>query len=87
MRLPDGSVMRIGYEGQNGRDYTGIGKLMKDRGLIQASSMQDIMAYLRAHPEEGRAIMQENRSFVFSRRLRARGRWALWGCRSRQKQP
>lgn len=67
--LPDGGVMRIGYDGQNGRDYTGIGKLMKDRGLIQAGSMQDIMQYLRAHPEEGAAIMNENKSFVFFREL------------------
>jgi membrane-bound lytic murein transglycosylase A len=65
LRLPDGSVMRIGYDGQNGRDYTGIGKLMKDRGLIQAGSMQDIMQWLRANPEQGSAIMNENRSFVF----------------------
>ena len=67
--LPDGGVMRIGYDGQNGRDYTGIGKLMKDRGLIQAGSMQDIMAYLRAHPAEGAAIMNENKSFVFFREI------------------
>lgn len=73
LRLPDGSIMRIGYDGQNGRDYTGIGRLMKDRGLIQAGSMQDIMAYLRAHPEEGRAIMNENKSFVFFRELNGAG--------------
>ncbi len=73
VRMPDGSVMRIGYDGQNGRDYTGIGKLMKDRGLIQAGSMQDIMAYLRAHPAEGRAIMNENKSFVFFRELTGAG--------------
>lgn len=73
VRLPDGSVMRIGYDGQNGRDYTGIGKLMKDRGLIQAGSMQDIMNWLRANPVEGRAIMNENRSFVFFRELTGAG--------------
>ncbi|MDX3910072.1 MAG: MltA domain-containing protein [Sphingobium sp.] len=73
LRLPDGGVMRIGYDGQNGRDYTGIGKLMKDRGLIQAGSMQDIMAYLRAHPAEGAAIMDENKSFVFFRELTGAG--------------
>ncbi|HEX7876161.1 MAG TPA: MltA domain-containing protein [Sphingobium sp.] len=71
--LPDGGVMRIGYDGQNGRDYVGIGKLMKDRGLIQAGSMQDIMAYLRAHPAEGAAIMNENKSFVFFRELTGAG--------------
>jgi membrane-bound lytic murein transglycosylase A len=73
LRLPDGGVMRIGYDGQNGRDYTGIGKLMKDRGLIQAGSMQDIMAYLRANPVEGAGIMNENRSFVFFRELTGAG--------------
>jgi membrane-bound lytic murein transglycosylase A len=71
LRLPDGSVMRIGYAGQNGRDYTGIGALMRDRGLVVPGqlSMQGIMAWLRAHPEEGRAIMRENKSWVFFREL------------------
>lgn len=73
LRLPDGGIMRIGYDGQNGRDYTGIGKLMKDRGLIKAGSMQDIMAYLRANPEEGRKIMNENKSFVFFREVNGAG--------------
>ncbi|SEQ55850.1 murein transglycosylase A [Sphingobium sp. YR768] len=73
LNLPGGGVMRIGYDGQNGRDYTGIGKLMKDRGLIQAGSMQDIMQYLRAHPVEGAGIMNENKSFVFFRELTGAG--------------
>jgi membrane-bound lytic murein transglycosylase A len=73
LRLPDGGIMRIGYESQNGRGYTGIGRLMKDRGLITDGSMQGIMAYLRANPEEGRKIMQENKSFVFFRELTGAG--------------
>lgn len=75
LRLPDGGVMRIGYAGQNGRDYTGIGKLMRDRGLLGPgqASMQGIMGYLRAHPEEGRAIMRENKSFVFFKELTGAG--------------
>ena len=75
LRLPDGGVMRIGYAGQNGRDYTGIGKLMRDRGLLGPgqASMQGIMGYLREHPEEGRAIMRENKSFVFFKELTGAG--------------
>ncbi|MEO5938223.1 MAG: murein transglycosylase A [Sphingomonas sp.] len=71
VRQPDGSMFRIGYDSQNGRDYTGIGKLMRDRGLLQPghASMQDIVAYLRANPEQGRAIMRENKSYVFFRVL------------------
>jgi membrane-bound lytic murein transglycosylase A len=75
LKGPDGNVLRIGYAGQNGRDYTGIGKLMKDRGLLGPgqTSMQGIVAYLRAHPEEGRAIMRENKSFVFFKELTGAG--------------
>ena len=71
LRLPDGSVMRIGYDTQNGRAYTGIGKLMRDRGLLQPgqASMQGIIGWLRANPEQGRALMRENKSFVFFREL------------------
>ncbi|WP_336867700.1 murein transglycosylase A [Sphingomonas sanguinis] len=71
LRLPDGGIMRIGYDTQNGRDYTGIGALMKARGLLGPgqTSMQGIVAWLHDHPEEGRAIMRENKSFVFFREL------------------
>ncbi|WP_431470024.1 murein transglycosylase A [Sphingosinithalassobacter sp. LHW66-3] len=75
LRLPDGGVMRIGYAGQNGRAYTGIGALMRERGLLAPgqASMQGIMAWLRANPEQGRAIMRENKSWVFFRELTGPG--------------
>lgn len=75
LRLPDGGIMRIGYASQNGRDYTGIGKLMLDRGILLKgqASMQGIMGYLRANPEQGRAIMRENKSYVFFRELTGAG--------------
>jgi membrane-bound lytic murein transglycosylase A len=67
LRMPDGTIVRIGYDSQNGHPYTGIGKLMKERALVTDASMQGISNYLRANPEEGRKIMQENKSFVFFR--------------------
>jgi membrane-bound lytic murein transglycosylase A len=75
LRLPDGGIMRIGYAGQNGREYVGIGKLMRDRGLLEPghTTMQDIVAWLRAHPEEGKALMRENRSYVFFKELTGPG--------------
>lgn len=71
VRMPDGSVLRIGYDSQNGRDYTGIGSLMRQRGLLGPNqlSMQGIVGWLRANPDQGRAIMRENKSFVFFRVL------------------
>jgi membrane-bound lytic murein transglycosylase A len=75
LRSPDGTVIRIGYAGQNGREYVGIGKLMKDRGLLGPgqTSMQGIVAWLRANPEEGRAIMRENKSYIFFQELTGPG--------------
>ncbi len=75
LKQPDGSIMRIGYDSQNGRDYTGIGKLMKDRGLLAPgqSTMQGIMGWLRANPEQGRAIMRENKSWVFFKEVKGAG--------------
>jgi len=75
LRAPDGSVIRIGYAGQNGRGYTGIGSVMRERGLLgdgpaqYAASMQGIMQYLREHPAEGRELMRLNQSWVFFREL------------------
>ncbi len=75
LRLPDGSVMRIGYDGQNGKDYTGIGKLMRDRGLLAPgeATMQGIINWIRSHPAEGTAIMRENKSWVFFKELTGAG--------------
>lgn len=75
LRLPDGQVMRIGYHTQNGRDYVGIGSLMRQRGLLtpDRASMQGIVAYLNAYPDEGRALMRENGSYVFFRELTGPG--------------
>ena len=71
LRAPDGTVMRIGYAGQNGREYVGVGSAMRERGLIgdqpgqYPGSMQGIVQYLHDNPVEGRALMRENKSWVF----------------------
>jgi membrane-bound lytic murein transglycosylase A len=76
---PQGQIMRIGYAGQNGRDYVGIGSLMRERGLLgdgpgqYASSMQGLMQYLRDHPVEGADLMRQNKAWVFFRELTGDG--------------
>ncbi|WP_375398826.1 murein transglycosylase A [uncultured Sphingomonas sp.] len=71
LRLADGGSITIGYATQNGRDYTGIGVVMRDRGLVKPGqlSMQGLSAWLHANPDQGVAIMRENRSYVFFRVL------------------
>jgi membrane-bound lytic murein transglycosylase A len=79
LRTPDGGVIRIGYAGQNGREYVGIGSVMRERGLIgtgpgqYAGSMQGIMQYLRERPVEGAELMRLNKSWVFFRELTGDG--------------
>jgi len=79
LRTPEGEVIRIGYAGQNGRGYTGIGGVMRERGLLgdgpgqYAGSMQGIMAYIRENPEEGRNLMRLNKSWIFFRELTGDG--------------
>lgn len=75
MKLPDGGVMRIGYDGQNGRDYTAIGKLLRERGELAPgkAGMDEIVRWLRDNPEKGRALMRENKSYIFFRELTGAG--------------
>lgn len=67
VRLPDGRIVRVGYAGQNGHAYRGIGRLLVDRGEIppDALSMQTIRAWLRDNGDKAEALMAENASFVF----------------------
>jgi len=79
LRTPGGEVIRIGYAGQNGRGYTSIGAIMRERGLLGEGagqypvSMQGIMAYLRENPADGRDLMRINESWVFFRELTGDG--------------
>jgi membrane-bound lytic murein transglycosylase A len=75
LRLDDGTIMRIGYAEQNGRDYVAIGKLLRDRGILPqgGASMQAIKDWIRANPDEGRALMRENLSYIFFRELTGPG--------------
>ncbi len=73
LRAPDGAVIRLGFAGQNGYPYTGIGSVMRTQGLIgngpgqYPGSMQGILRYIHEHPAEGNALMQQNQSYVFFR--------------------
>lgn len=75
LRLPDGNVMRIGYDNQNGREYVAIGRLLRERNILPAggASMPQIVAWMRANPDAGRALMRENLSYIFFKELTGPG--------------
>jgi membrane-bound lytic murein transglycosylase A len=71
VRFDDGSVLQIGYAGQNGRDYVAIGRLLRDRGILPpgGANMQAIKDWIRANPEQGLELMRQNPSYVFFKEI------------------
>lgn len=70
VRLTDGSWVRLGYAAKNGHPYTSIGKRLAGRGdRPKDLTMEGLKSWLRADPARGRALMQENKSYVFFREL------------------
>ncbi len=75
LRLADGGVTRVGFAAANGHPFYAIGRAMIDRGILPPgrASMQDIRAWLRAHPREGRELMRLNRRYIFFREIQGEG--------------
>jgi membrane-bound lytic murein transglycosylase A len=71
----DGTVVRVGFDGQNGHPYVPIGRLLAERGALVRDevTMQSIRAWLAAHPAETPALLAENPSYVFFRELQGDG--------------
>lgn len=71
VRLPDGSVIRLAYAGKSGQPYTGIGPLLVARGAFsrEEMSMQATRAWMQRDEKAARALMWENKSFIFFREV------------------
>jgi membrane-bound lytic murein transglycosylase A len=73
LRLPDGRVLALTYDGRNGHPYTSIGRLLIERGLVAPESMslaalkQAVRSLGQQAGAPGALLMQENRSYVFFR--------------------
>lgn len=75
LRYPDGTIVRIGYAEQNGRDYVAVGRLLRERGILPAggANMESIVAWMRANPDDARTLMQEDLSYIFFKVLTGPG--------------
>lgn len=75
VQLDDGSRIFIGYDGQNGAPYTAIAGVLIKKGVMTKdnASMQAIKRYLQEHPEQMNPIINQNKSFVFFRKLNLDG--------------
>lgn len=67
LRLPDGRFLEIGYAGDNGYEYKSIGQDLVARGVIQPEqlSLQGLIDFYKANPQELDTGIQLNQRFVF----------------------
>ena len=67
VRLDDGSLVRVGYAGQNGHPYRAIGRDLIEMEVLtpEQVTMPAIRAWLELHPNDALEIMERNRSYIF----------------------
>ena len=72
VELEDGQQFNVLYDGSNGRPYRSVGRLLIDQGRIPADkmSMQAIRIYLKKHPREAWAIMDQNPRYIFFKKAK-----------------
>jgi membrane-bound lytic murein transglycosylase A len=71
VRLDDGKMLRIGYDGHNGWPYVPIGRILVERGLVPRNemSMDRIREWINANPEGASELRRNNQSYVFFHEL------------------
>jgi membrane-bound lytic murein transglycosylase A len=71
IQLDDGTVIRLGYADQNGQPYRSIGHYLVTQGAlsVEEADIAGIRAWLTAHPERLREVLDANPSVVFFQEL------------------
>ncbi|MFQ1700294.1 murein transglycosylase A [Loktanella agnita] len=67
IRMSDGSPTRVGFAAKNGHPYQSVGKMLIARGIMTPAevSADMIRAWVSDNPDQGRALLWENESYVF----------------------
>ena len=69
VRLEDGTLLRLNYDGHNGHNYTAVGRILVERNLIprEEMSMDRIRRWMLANPDQAKEVRGTNKSYVFFR--------------------
>ena len=67
LKLADGSYISLSYGGDNGKQYTSIGKILVEEGYIRREniSMQSIQDWMYKNPIKGKIIRERNDRYIF----------------------
>jgi membrane-bound lytic murein transglycosylase A len=74
IKLTDGSMIRIGYDGKNGHPYTSIGRVLIEQGEIpvERMSLKALATWLKANIDKAREVMWANKSYIFFREYKGK---------------
>ncbi|MDX2224037.1 MAG: MltA domain-containing protein [Rhodospirillaceae bacterium] len=69
--LPDGTTIRVGFAGSNGRAFTGLGSILLAEGVLKPgqASMIGVRDWLKANPARAAELMNRNARYIFFRRI------------------
>ncbi|HEV2676855.1 MAG TPA: murein transglycosylase A [Aliidongia sp.] len=72
--LPDGTALRVGYDGENGQPYVTIGRVLAGQGVpADQITMPFLRRWIADHGPDGVALMDKNPSYIFFRELKGDG--------------
>jgi membrane-bound lytic murein transglycosylase A len=75
IKLRDDSIVRVGYDGQNGKAYVPVGRLLIERNELPRDkvTMEGIRTWMAQNPKKGAALRRENPSYIFFREISGEG--------------
>jgi membrane-bound lytic murein transglycosylase A len=73
VKLTDGSIVRVHYDGKNGYPYRSIGRYLTEKAIMAADkvSMGALIGWLKADAERAKKVLWHNESYVFFRELKS----------------
>ena len=73
IKLDNNNILRLGYAGQNGFEYTSVGPYFKKYGATGIKSALDMIKWIHDHPIEGKKIIEKNESYIFFKKIYSDG--------------
>jgi membrane-bound lytic murein transglycosylase A len=69
VRLEDGAMVRINYDGHNGYPFVPLSRILIERNVIPREEMspERIREWARTNPQDAQELLRQNRSFMFFR--------------------
>ncbi|MBL8643122.1 MAG: murein transglycosylase A [Rhodospirillaceae bacterium] len=73
--LPDGTVMRVGYAGNNGHSFKGLGRILINEKVLPegGASMIAVRDWLKQNPDRAAELMNQNARYIFFRKIEGDG--------------